>query len=202
MHQEFCRCLYHIWRARFMQSRENFFCVIHDKMNHYKIALLQLQVKNKMVSRLKQLLVTLIGMITHGYGDEAFVQYSNELMTLISRLGHFCTCFVTLKRNQSGSHGFCLSLNPKTHFFQQILQGNSYCLNALKHEDKIVGEKPLPRKLLLHMDNCVKDNKNSHLLTFLSLNVREVFEEVQLRFLVLGTHMKILTKVLDICQRN
>jgi hypothetical protein len=75
-------------------------------------------------------------------------------------------------------------------------------LNALKHEDKIVGEKPLPRKLLLHMDNCVKDNKNSHLLTFLSLNVREVFEEVQLRFLVLGTHMKILTKVLDICQRN
>jgi hypothetical protein len=32
-----------------------------------------------MVSRLAQLLVTLIGMIVHGHGDEAFVQYSNEL---------------------------------------------------------------------------------------------------------------------------
>jgi hypothetical protein len=29
--------------------------------------------------------------------------------------------------------------------------------------------KPLPRKLLLHMDNCVKYNKNHHLLPFLSL---------------------------------
>jgi hypothetical protein len=36
-------------------------------------------VKNKMVFDLGQLLVTLIGMITHGHGDEAFAQYSNEL---------------------------------------------------------------------------------------------------------------------------
>jgi hypothetical protein len=32
-----------------------------------------------MVSRLAQLLVTLIGMIVHGHRDEAFTQYSNEL---------------------------------------------------------------------------------------------------------------------------
>jgi hypothetical protein len=43
------------------------------------------------------------------------------------------------------------------------------------------------------MDNCVKDNKNHHLLAFLSLMItREVFEEVQLRFLVVGhTHEDI-----------
>jgi len=35
--------------------------------------------KNKMVSGLGQLLVTLIGMIVHGHGDEAFIQYFNEL---------------------------------------------------------------------------------------------------------------------------
>jgi hypothetical protein len=41
-------------------------------------------------------------------------------------------------------------------FFQQILQGSSRCLNALKPMDKIVDVKPLPRELLLQMDNCVK----------------------------------------------
>jgi hypothetical protein len=67
-------------------------------------------------------------------------------------------------------------------------------LNALKHADKIVGVKPLPRKLFLHMDNCVKDNKNHHMLVFLSLlTTREVFEEVQLGFLVVEhTHENIV----------
>jgi hypothetical protein len=43
------------------------------------------------------------------------------------------------------------------------------------------------------MDNCVKDNKNCHLLAFLSLLIaRETFEKVQLRFLVVGhTHEDI-----------
>jgi hypothetical protein len=43
------------------------------------------------------------------------------------------------------------------------------------------------------MDNCVKDNKNRQLPTFLSLlTIREVFKEVQLGFLVVGhTHENI-----------
>ncbi len=43
------------------------------------------------------------------------------------------------------------------------------------------------------MDNCVKDNKNCHLLAFLSLlTTREIFEEIQLGFLVVGhTHEDI-----------
>jgi hypothetical protein len=43
------------------------------------------------------------------------------------------------------------------------------------------------------MDNCVKDNKNRNLLTFLLLLMaREVFEEVKLGFLVVGhTHENI-----------
>jgi hypothetical protein len=62
-----------------MQSKEDFLFVIHDKMDHSKIALFQLQVKNKMVFELRQLLMTLIGMIIHGHRDKAFVQYFNEL---------------------------------------------------------------------------------------------------------------------------
>jgi hypothetical protein len=81
---------------------------------------------------------------------------------------------------------------PQNAFFQQILQGSSRCLNALKPTNKIIGVKPLLRKLLLQMDNCVKDNKNCHMLVFLSLlTIREVFE-VQLGFLVVGhTHEDI-----------
>jgi hypothetical protein len=43
------------------------------------------------------------------------------------------------------------------------------------------------------MDNCVEDNKNHHLLAFLSLlTIREVFEEVQLGFFIVGhTHEDI-----------
>jgi hypothetical protein len=58
--------------------------------------------------------------------------------------------------------------------------------------DKIVGVKPLPRKLFLQMDS-VKDDKDCHLLTFLSsLTTQKVFEEVQLGFIVVGhTHEDI-----------
>jgi hypothetical protein len=59
------------------------------------------------------------------------------------------------------------------------MQGSSWCLKALKALEQVVGAKPLPKKLLLQMDNCVKDNKNRHLLIFLSLSIaKEVFEEV------------------------
>ncbi len=56
---------------------------------------------------------------------------------------------------------------------------------------------------LLQMDNCVKDNENRHLLTFLSLlMVRDVFEEVKSGFLVVAIHMRILMDALDICQKS
>jgi hypothetical protein len=42
-------------------------------MDHSKTTLPRLQVKNKMVEvGLSQLPITLIGMIVHGHGDEAF----------------------------------------------------------------------------------------------------------------------------------
>ncbi len=62
-----------------MQSKEDFLFVLHDKMDHYKITFPWFQMKNKMVFGLGRLPVTLIGMIVHGHGDKAFVQYSNEL---------------------------------------------------------------------------------------------------------------------------
>jgi CO dehydrogenase nickel-insertion accessory protein CooC1 len=51
----------------------------------------------------------------------------------------------------------------------------------------------LPKKLLLQMNNYMKDNKNQHFLAILSLFiVKDVFNEVKLKFLVVGhTHENI-----------
>jgi hypothetical protein len=83
--------------------------------------------------------------------------------------------------------------SPWNSFFARMLQGKSHCIHELCTLDQIVGSKPLPKKLLLQMDNCVKNNKNQHLLSFLSLlTLRDVFKEVKLGFFIIGhTHEDI-----------
>ncbi len=79
LHQKSCKSLYHTWRSESMQSKDEFLCVIHDKMDHVKTTLPRLQVANKMICGLGQLPIMLIGMIAHGHDDERYAQYSNEL---------------------------------------------------------------------------------------------------------------------------
>jgi hypothetical protein len=83
--------------------------------------------------------------------------------------------------------------SPQNALFAHLLQGKSCYTSELKTPSESVGPKTLPKKLLLQMDNCVKDNKNRYFLTFLSLlTARKVFEEVKLGFLVVGhTHENI-----------
>jgi hypothetical protein len=82
---------------------------------------------------------------------------------------------------------------PTNSFCACLLQGKLHCIHELFTLEKNISTKPLPRNLLLQMDNCVKDNKNQHLLSFLSLLImKDVFEEVKLGFLVIGhTHENI-----------
>eukprot|EP00731_Ephydatia_muelleri_P004385 Em0002g561a len=53
--------------------------------------------------------------------------------------------------------------------------------------------RPLPKRLCLQLDNTARENKNRCVLSFLSLLVQlEVFEEVELGFLMVGhTHEDI-----------
>jgi hypothetical protein len=55
LHQEWCENLYHTWRTESMWSKDEYLCIIHDKMDHAKSALPRLQVRNKMISSLGQL---------------------------------------------------------------------------------------------------------------------------------------------------
>jgi hypothetical protein len=144
-----------------------------------------------MMFGLGRLPITLTRMIAHGHGDEAFAQYSNELWPndLNFMIGLLLRLFYNLEMELVRESWVLFEFEPQNTFFQQILQGSSHCLNALKPTDKIVGVKPLLRKLLLQMDNCVKDNKNCHMLAFLSLLiVWEVFEKVQLGFFCSWAH--------------
>jgi hypothetical protein len=88
-------------------------------MDHSKIVLLQLQVKNKMVFGLGQLLMTLIGMIVHGHKEEAFVQYSIELwpndpnFMIVSFLRFFCS----LEKEVVKESQVLLEFEPQNAFF-------------------------------------------------------------------------------------
>jgi hypothetical protein len=152
-------------------------------------------VKNKMVFGLGQLSITLTGIIVHGHGDKTFTQYFNKLWPNDPnfRIGSLLHLFHTLGKKLVRESHVLFEIEPQNAFFQQILQGSYSCLNALKHADFIVGVKPLLRKLLLQMDNCVKDNKNHHLLAFLSLLIAiKVSEEIQLGHFIVGhTHEDI-----------
>jgi len=54
-------------------SKDEFLCIIHDKMDHTKTTLPRLQIYNKMIFGLRQLLVTFMDMIMHGHRDERYV---------------------------------------------------------------------------------------------------------------------------------
>ncbi len=86
--------------------------------------------------------------------------------------------------------------------FEHLLQKHILCTSLvrkimlhlwIKTPSQTIGPRPLSKNLLFQMNNCVKDNKNRYLLTFLSsMTTREVFEEVKLGYLVVDhTHEDI-----------
>jgi len=49
LHQESCRNLYHTWRIESVRLKDEFLCIIHDKMDHIKITFPRLQICHKMI---------------------------------------------------------------------------------------------------------------------------------------------------------
>jgi hypothetical protein len=60
-------------------QRMSSYALFMIEMDHEITTLLRLQVCNKIISRLGQLPITLMGMITHDHMDERYAQYFNEL---------------------------------------------------------------------------------------------------------------------------
>jgi hypothetical protein len=82
-----------------MRSIDELLCIIHDKMDHAKIAFLRLQIYNKMISGLGQLPIILTCMITHGHKDKRYAHYQMSCgqMIAISQLGPCCGSFALQK---------------------------------------------------------------------------------------------------------
>ncbi len=75
-----------------------------------------------MIFGLGELPITFIGMITHGHGDEGYVQYSNELWSndpnfTIGSLLHF---FLTLEKAQVSDQKILFKPSIKRFFCSSI----------------------------------------------------------------------------------
>jgi hypothetical protein len=93
------------------------------------------------------------------------------LMIPILQLGPCCDFLKLWKKLQLAGPKCCLSTLLKNVLFTRLLQGKSYCTTEFKTPNET-----LPNLFIFQMNNCVKDNKNRYLVTFLSLLMaREVF---------------------------
>jgi hypothetical protein len=64
--------MYHIWRFEFVWSKDEFLYIIHDKMDHVKIAFPRFQVAKEMIFVIGQLPITLTSMIAHGHNNKRY----------------------------------------------------------------------------------------------------------------------------------
>ena len=75
-YQNACCRLYHGWSSNSVDSPTEFLCIIHNKMDHTKSTIPQMQRSTKATSGLGQIPISVTEMLTHGYGDEAYAHYS------------------------------------------------------------------------------------------------------------------------------
>ncbi len=129
MHQELCKSFYHTWRLKSMCFKDEFLCIIHEKMDRVKTILPRFQVTNKMIFGLGKLPIALINMIAHAHGNERYAQYVNELWP-----------------NDPNSKS-CLSTLYKKYILGTSLARKSCCTYELKTPSQTIGPK-LCQKLI------------------------------------------------------
>jgi hypothetical protein len=115
-----------------------------------------------MIFRLGQLPITLTSMTTHGHEDERYVPYLNELWPNDPNfiIGSLLWLFLTLEVALIVESKLLFEKPHVTHSMFFFLQGKSPCVHELCMLEKNIGTKPLPKNLLLQMDNYMKNNKN------------------------------------------
>jgi hypothetical protein len=106
-----------------VRSKDEFMCIIHDKMDLAKIAVPRLQVCNKIIFGLGQLHVTFTCMITHGHRNERYAQYSSELWPNNPNvtIGSFLRLLSTLEVVQVSKLKLLFENPPQNSFFTCLL---------------------------------------------------------------------------------
>ncbi len=134
-----------------MCSKDEFLCVIHDKMDHVKTTFARLQMVSKMICGHGQLPITLIGMIAHGHGYDIYAQYSNELWLNDPNftIGSLLWLLQTLEKTPTCESKMLCEHAPQKTFFICLLQGKSHYTSELEIVSENASPKLLPKKLLV-----------------------------------------------------
>ena len=158
-------------------------------MDTSKTVLPRMRVTTMATQGLEQLPMSVTGMVAHGHGDGAYAHYApscwpndpNATITSLAKLFRRLVGLHIRKTSALFEHPVANSL------FEALMRGKSRCFDVLKRVEPndVVGKVPLPPNLYLELDNSVKDNKNKHLMAYLSmLTSRGVFKEIQVGFLL------------------
>ena len=164
--------------------------IIHDKMDHSKIALPHFSHKNKAIDSLMKLPVAVTRMIAHGHGDVWYMHFgldiypsdSNHTIGSIAKLLRDLENPLVYSTQQLFAGG---GLSP---LFQALLIGVDMYKGSLPPAtvDPIMAA-PLPLVLNVRLDNACLDNKNRYVFSFFTLLVQKgVFREVYVYFLLIG----------------
>ena len=156
-----------------------------------------MHVTTKLTAALGQLPITIIGMVTHVYGDGAYAHYSTDLwlVDLNYTISSLARLLHRLEEQPVCVSGDIFPHSPTNSLFEALLRGKSTCIDILLPvvENHPMGLVSLSRNLYLQLDNCAKDNKNQFLMAFMSMLTHGgVFKEIQVGFLLVGhTHEDI-----------
>jgi len=195
--QEAHRQLYHSNQFCSKEYHEKILYIIYDKMDHCKTASPHFSHKTKATNSFMKMLVVVIGMIAHGYGDIRYVHYGLDIFPTDSN--HIVGSIAKLLRDLEGEPKNSL----RTLFFEEeeqtsltkaVLNGSPICLDSLLLPlAQAISTQSLLRTLTLQLDNASGDNNNRWIFAFCSMLVfKGIFHEVYINFLIVGyTHKDI-----------
>ena len=173
-----------------------------------------MQQSTKATSGLGQIPRSVTEMLTHGHSNGVYAHYSTAFWPGDSNftISSICRVLRALELPPVKDSKELFIAPPQNSFFEALLHEKSRCsasippgsANSVPSPFPGRPTVPLPKKLILHLENSVKDNKNRYVMAFCSLlTTRRVFKEVTVGFLIVGhthedidAHFNYLSKLL------
>ena len=167
--------------------------VMHDMIDHARIASPVFSYKSIELDSLVKLLVSVTGMIAHGHGDVRYAHYGLNIFPHDSNytIGSMAKLLRDLEGPPKSSSREFLVVSGSIALFCGILKGAKMCEASLAPQlEALVPATTLPPILNVQMDNATGDNKNRYVYAYWSLLVaKRIFREVYVNFMIVGhTH--------------
>ena len=155
--------LYYANRFLSEKEPEKYVTIIHNKMDHSKTSSPHFSHKSKHMDSFMKLLVSVIGLIAHGHGDDCYAHYGLDIFHSDSNhnVGSIAKFLRDLELPSKHSSREPLSGSKTTPLYTALLAGAKMCTSSLPLQAvEQVLAKPLPPLLNLQLDNATRNNKN------------------------------------------